>query len=74
MIAASYGCVIESSDVKSVFLQRRVLDRTVTLSPPREANVERGKLWELQVALYGLDDASLQFFFKCKDILLKLIC
>ena len=74
LIAASYGWVIESSDVKSAFLQGRVLDRTVTLSPPREANVERGKLWELQVALYGLDDASLQFFFKCKDILLKLKC
>ena len=74
LIAASYGWVIESSDVKSAFLQGRVLDRTVTLSPPREANVERGKLWELKVALYGLDDASLQFFFKCKDILLKLKC
>ena len=74
LIAASYGWVIESSDVKSAFLQGRALDRTVTLTPPREANVEKGKLWELKVALYGLDDASLQFFFKCKDILLKLKC
>lgn len=63
LTAASYGWVIESSDVKSAFLQGRALDRTVTLTPPREANVEKGKLWELNVALYGLDDASLQFFF-----------
>ena len=55
LIAASYDWVIESSDVKSAFLQGRTLDRTVTLTPPREANVERGKLWELNVALYGLD-------------------
>ena len=41
---------------------------------PREAHMEKGKLWELNMALYGLDDASLQFFFKCKDILIKLQC
>ena len=26
---------------------------------PREAHMEKGKLWELNMALYGLDDASL---------------
>jgi hypothetical protein len=54
LITDSYGWVIESSDVKSAFLQGRALDRTVTLTPPREANVGKGKLWELKVALYAL--------------------
>ena len=73
-ICQSKGWEVESSDVKSAFLQGRKLDRKVTLKPPKEANVARGILWELNVALYGLDDASLQFHFECKDKLLKLGC
>lgn len=73
-IAASKGWNIKCSDVKSAFLQGKQLERLVTMTPPREANVTKGKLWKLKVALYGLDDASLQFFFKCKEELLKLGC
>ena len=73
-IAASKGWTVKCSDVKSAFLQGRQLDRKVTLIPPKEANVPKGRLWQLKVALYGLDDASLQFFFKCKDVLIKLGC
>ena len=65
LIATSMGWVVETSDAKSAFLQGKQLDRTVIISPPREANVPRGKLWKLKVALYGLNDASLQFYFKC---------
>ena len=50
------------------------MERTVIISPPREANVPKGKLWQLKVALYGLNDASLQFFFKCREVLLSLGC
>ena len=46
----------------------RQLDRLVTMKPPREAGLGKGSLWVLEVALYGLDDASLQFYMKCKDI------
>ena len=73
-VAASEGWIIETSDVKSAFLQGKMLDRKVTIIPPKEAGVPKGKLWQLQVALYGLDDASLQFFLKCKEVLLKLGC
>ena len=73
-VAAAEGWMIETSDVKSAFLQGRTLDRKVTIIPPKEAGVPKGKLWQLQVALYGLDDASLQFFLKCKEVLLKLGC
>ena len=61
-----------TSDVKSAFLQGRELDRTVLLKPPREAGVPAGMLWRLNVALYGLDDASLQFHFKCKEVFEKM--
>ena len=73
-IAASKGWIIKCSDVKSAFLQGKELERLVTMTPPKEAQVTKGKLWKLKVALYGLDDASLQFFFKCKEELLKLGC
>ena len=62
----------KTSDVKSAFLQGRQLDRLVTMKPPREAGLGKDSLWELEVALYGLDDASLQFYLKCKDIFLNL--
>ena len=73
-ICQSKGWTVESSDVKSAFLQGRKLQRKVTLKPPREANVQKGTLWELNVALYGLDDASLQFYFECRDRLITLGC
>ena len=44
------------------------------ITPPKEANVKKGKLWKLKVALYGLNDASLQFYFKCREVLLSLGC
>ena len=44
------------------------MDRLVTMKTPREAGLDKDLLWELEVALYGLDDASLQFYLKCKDI------
>ena len=42
------------------------------MKPPPEAGTPKGVLWKLNVALYGLDDASLQFHFKCKEIFEKL--
>ena len=74
LTATSMGWVVETSDAKSAFLQGKQLDRTVIISPPREADVPKGKLWKLKVALYGLNDASLQFFFKCREVLLSFGC
>ena len=73
-ICQSKGWVLETSDVKSAFLQGHELDREVYIQPPKEANVPRGQLWKLKVALYGLNDASLQFFLKSKKVLLDLGC
>ena len=73
-ICASENWILETSDVKSAFLQGDILDRDVIIKPPQEAEVPRGKLWKLKVALYGLNDASLQFFIKCRKVLLELGC
>ena len=62
VFSASYGWIIESSDVKSAFLQGKHLERDVVVVAPKEANLPKGKLWKLTVPLYGLSDASLQFF------------
>ena len=71
-IAATNKWSVMSSDVKSAFVQGRQLQGTVMLKPPREAETPKGMLWVLNVALYGLDDASWQFHFKCKEVFEKM--
>ena len=71
-VAASNKWRVTSCDVKSAFLQGKSLQRTVLMKPPPEAGAPAGVLWRLNVALYGLDDASLQFHFKCKEVFLKM--
>ena len=71
-MAASKRWRVVSSDVKSAFLQGKQIAREVIMKPPPEANAKPGTLWKLNVALYGLDDASLQFHFKCKEVFEKL--
>ena len=71
-VAVSKGWKVVSSDVKSAFLQGKEITRNVIMKPPPEAGTPKGVLWKLNVALYGLDDASLQFHFKCKEIFEKL--
>ena len=73
-ICAAEKWTLESSDVKSAFLQGQNLDREVIIKPPKEAGVPTDKLWRLKVALYGLNDASLQFYIKVRSILSKLGC
>ena len=74
MIAASKHWIIKSIDIKSAFLQSNDLEREVLVKPPKEANVEHGKIWRLKKPLYGLDDASRQFYLSVKDTLVKSEC
>ena len=71
-IAAANKWRLTSCDVKSAFLQGIKLQREVLMQPPPEAKAGPGTLWKLNVALYGLDEASLQFHFKCKEVFEKL--
>lgn len=70
-VAASKNWLIETTDIKSAFLQGSSLKRKVFIKPPKEAD-SQGKLWELKKALYGLKDASRQWYFKVYESLIQL--
>ena len=73
MVVASKGWIVNSLDVKAAFLQGLPITREVYLKPPKEAQ-QKGKLWKLLRCVYGLDDASRQFYLKVKDQLLGIGC
>ena len=64
---------IESTDVKSAFLQGEPLDREVFIEPPPEAK-EDGVIWRLNKCMYGLRDASRKWYEKVKHELLTAGC
>ena len=69
MLAQAFNMDVISLDIKSAFLQGLPLtERTVHLIPPPEAGVPKGHIWKLKVALYGLDDASLRFHWKVRQV------
>ena len=70
-IASAKGWNIETVDVKSAFLQGTRLERKVYVKPPKEANA-LGKLWLLYKCLYGLRDASRQWYTRVDSVLSKL--
>ena len=70
-IATAKGWPIETVDVKSAFLQGTNLTRQVFVKPPKEV-VAPNKLWLLNKCLYGLRDASRQWYTRVESVLLKL--
>ena len=71
MLAALNSWVIETTDIKSAFLQGSPLERLVLVKPPKEADM-KGKLWKLEKCLYGLKDASRQWYLKVSNKLKEL--
>ena len=69
-IAVSYGWKIQSTDVKSAFLQSQPMVRDVYIKPPREACANPNTIWKLNRCLYGLGDAAKQFYDSVKHELL----
>ena len=72
-ITANEGWIIETIDIKAAFLQSRTINRNVYILPPPEARQD-GILWKLKKTVYGLDDASREWYFSVKDLLLKNDC
>ena len=70
-IASAKGWPIETVDVKSAFLQGTQLEREVFVKPPKESNTPN-KLWLLNKCLYGLRDASRQWYTKVENVLVSL--
>ena len=71
-IAASKHWKIQSTDIKSAFLQGQPIERDVYLLPPKEANTKKGYIWKLRRYLYGLNDAARQFYVTLAEELVKL--
>ena len=72
-IAASKHWSLESTDIKSAFLQSDNVEREIYLIPPTEACTP-GKVWKLNKCLYGLGDASRQFYISLASELQRLGC
>ena len=72
-IAASKHWPLESTDIKSAFLQSDKVEREIYLIPPSEACTP-GKVWKLNKCLYGLGDASRQFYISLASELQRLGC
>ena len=71
-IAALNTWTIQTTDIKSAFLQGKDIKRDVFIIPPKESDTPRGKLWKLKKTLYGLMDAARQFYDSVEEALLKL--
>ena len=72
--AVSNNWNIESTDVKSAFLQSDNIQRDVYIIPPKEAQTSGKMIWKLNKCLYGLGDAARQFHLSLKYELERLGC
>ena len=70
-IAANEKWVVESSDVRSAFLQSEKIDRAVFVEPPPQRQ-KQGMVWRLRKPCYGLDDASRKWFFSFRKTMQEL--
>ena len=56
--------------MKTAFLQGKLIERTVYVRPPKEA--QTNKVWKLRKCVYGLADASRYWYLKLREELIKL--
>ena len=73
MLASSHGYKIKSKDVKSAFLQGKLIARDVFLNPPQE-RYKAGVVWKLRKTAYGLCDAAKNWYESVVDEMLKRGC
>ena len=73
-LMASYKWKCNSIDVKAAFLQSEKFQRQVYLKPPREASCSGNVVWKLNKCVYGLNDASREWYFTVKKTLHELGC
>ena len=71
-LAASKDWEIQTTDMKSAFRQGKDISKDVYISPSKESDTPKGKIWKLKKTLYGLIDAARQFYDSVEEVLLKL--
>lgn len=67
----SWKCM--TIDVKAAFLQGQPIERDIYLKPPKEVS-QPNILWKLKKCVYGLSDASRNWYFSVRNKLLKNGC
>lgn len=72
-LASTLSWKCHSIDIKAAFLQGNEINREMFLRPPKEAAVP-GKIWKLKKCVYGLNDASRNWYFSVRDELTKYGC
>ncbi|CAC5414014.1 unnamed protein product [Mytilus coruscus] len=65
---------IHSIDIKAAFLQGKEIDRVIFVKPPKELSSDKSVAWKLNKCVYGLIDASRNWFLSVKRELLQLEC
>ena len=72
-IAAQMGWECVMADITSAFLQSDTIERELYVQPPKDV-VEPGVIWRLKKPMYGLEDASLQWYKTLSNKLIELGC
>ena len=61
---------LSAIDIKTAFLQDKPITRDVYVIPPKEANTSY--IWKLEKCIYGLADASRNWYDSLKSFLLSI--
>lgn len=67
-IAGTKGWKVHSLDVKAAFLQGKEIEREVYIKPPSEFRKSK-MLWKLKKVVYGLCDASRNWYLRVVEVL-----
>ena len=67
-LTSTMGWEAKTIDIKAAFLQGDQIEREVIIKPPREAE-SPGILWKLKKCVYGLSDASRNWYFSVRKLL-----
>ena len=70
-VAVAKGWSINTLDVKAAFLQGKSIDRDLFVTPPKEFREDR-QLWKLKKVVYGLCDASRNWYLRVVEVLKNL--
>lgn len=72
-IAGKYSWHVKSTDIKAAFLQGRPIERDIYLEPPAIEKKE-GIIWKLKKVVYGLSDASRNWYQSVCEKMIGLGC
>ena len=69
-IIASHSWPLKSLDISTAFLQGGPINRELYVRPPKEAATD--KIWKLRKSVYGLNDASRNWYLRLREELINL--